>query len=545
MGCGAEAVYNYSLEKEINPDGSGDDDDDNNDDDDDIDYQWPVTTVGTTVIPTRASLSTSSRQTTKAVRVDAISITLNRSVTRLPPRFTPIPENRLSSLQHLLRLHLNTFNQRLSMLESNTLDMKESILNMEKQQSQLGSQLKQLITIHSVGEKNQKVGELEQIYTDMEVRLTRLEGRLEILIDGFTALAQEMNKMKRTSHTLRSPHKRRVLPSLATVVAVPPHSTPQPSVKPTEKSLTRRATVPKSIPTPSIITIKPTSALYRGKLKTAVTTKPANRTTKLQSVTGSSRSQVSPRSPIRLKTTLSKPGTVSKSTVMPVTKRPGGRRSAVTAKHLPQPRQTKTKEVKNERTITKFQLEPPSHKPKPALTPQLHKQSRQAGKEDSAQPGKHNKSFRADAPVQKNVQEGVKSPGGHSKKPSRPHKGSSEQIEKTTELLSQKKKTFAKDTLTTTKPAIAKKPKTTAAKIKAATLKKKSNTTVKRTATTTKPKTTAVKTSKKTQHKKKTKSQSGVLDLLKLLKGDRKNHDGSLHVVLGKLAIPIKIIPDN
>lgn len=554
--CGAEAVFNFSWEKQILPFGSGDDDDD----DDDTDYT-PVTTVGATLIPTRALLSTASRdhttQSSKAVEVDTVAVAPNRSVSRLPPRFTPSLENRHSSFQHLLRIHLNTFNQRLSMLEGNTLDMKESLRTMENQQSTLSSQLKELITTQSAGEKSKKVSELEKSYTDMEARLSRLEGRLEILIDGFTALAQEMNKMKRVRHVSRSPEERRVGPSLATVLAVPMYSTP-PSVLriiPTDAPLTSRATVPKSIPTPSLPVYKPTSAPQRTtKFKSAATTKPAvKNTTKLKSVTRPSRSQVSTRSAIKLKTTLGKPRTVSKSTsqaaVKAQTKRPEGRRSAAKAKHVPQPKQTKPKKVKEETTITKFQLEPPSHNSKPSRTSQLHKQPNQANKKKPAsriESNGRNKSFRSDAPVPKKL----------SKAP----KGNSGRKEEKTEHNSHKTKKSAKKTVTTTKPtktSTTKRPKTTVkrttpAKIKAATSKKRSTTTVKRTSIPTKTKVTTVKkTTKKKQHKKKTESNSRALDLLRLLKGDytsgrqKNNQDGSLHVVLGRLAIPIKIIPDD
>ncbi len=536
VGCGAEAVFNFSWEKEIVVYGSGDDGGD----------QWP-TTVGTVVIPTRSLLSTAvqhrTTRSTTAAGVGIVSVTPNRSASRLPPRYTPSPESRHSSFQHLLRIHLNTFNKRMSMLEKNTLDMKESIHSMEDQQGHLSSQLKELIAMQTAGEKNKKVSELEKSYTDMEARLSRLEGRLEILIDGFTALAQEMNKMKRARHTSRSPQEKRALPSLATVLALPLYSTPQPPgrITPTETPFTSRATVPKSIPTPGLPANKATSAPRRErKLKSAATTTSVKNTTQLQSVTRSSKIKISTRSSVKSKTTLSKPRSTSKqATVKPETKRSEGRGSAVTAKRVSQPSKTKPKEVKKEATITKFQLEPPSHKPKPAKPDQ-------ANKKGSALPIKNNgrnTAFRSDAPVPKKAQEDGKSSEGDSKKPSKPHKGNSNRNEKKKErnsykLVSRKTKNSAKNTVTTTKPT-----KTTAAK-------KKSNTTVKRKSTSHKTKaTTAKKVTKKPQ--KKNKTHSGILDLLQLLNGDRKsakpkkNQEGSLHVVLGRLAIPIKIIPDD
>lgn len=240
----------------------------------------------------------------------------------------------------------------------------------------------------------------------------------------------------------------------------------------------------------------------------------------------------------------------------------------MTAKHITRPRQTKPKEDKEEATVTKFQLEPPSHKSKPARTRQLHKQSDQANEKNSAPPitnNGRNKAFRSDVPVPKKAQEGEKSSNANSKKPSKPHKSNSDKNEeknhlKSRKLSTNKTKNSTKDIVTTTKPAkttTAKKQKTTVkrttpAKIKAATAKKKSKTTVRKTSTSHKTKATTVKkTTKKVQHKKKTNPQSGVLDLLRLLNGDyksarqKKSQEGSLHVVLGKLAIPIKIIPDD
>lgn len=561
MGCGPETIFNFNWDKELELNGSGDDDSEN---------PRPVTTI----IPTRALLSTASQhhrtQSTKIIRVGVVSVTPKKSVSRLPPRFTPSPESRQSSFQQLLRLHLNSFNRRLTMLESNTLDMKDSIHSMEKQQSLLSSQLKDVIGLQTASEKNKKVSELEKSYTEMEARLSRLEGRLEILIDGFTALAQEMNKMKRTRHISRSLQEKRVLPSLTTVIAVPLHSTPQPQVRviPTKMSLTSRATVPKSIPTPGLLSNKHKSAP-----KTDRKVQSVKNTTNLQSVNRSFKNQSSARSTVRLKTSQSKPNTNSESTpqtvVKPQTKRPEGRRAAVTPKHNSQPRQTKLKEVKEEATITKFQVDPPPHKSKPAKIPQLQKQSDRANKKDPALLNINNgrkKTVIADEPGTKKAPESVKTSEDDSKKLPKPHKGSSNPDKKKTEhkfahkLPSHKTKNSTKATVTATKTVKAttiKKPKTTVrrttlAQINATSPKKKSNITIKRTSSPTKSKAVArKKNTKKHQHKKKKYFESGVLDLLRLLNGDSKsakqnrNHEGSLHIVLGKLAIPIKIIPDD
>lgn len=523
VGCGS------SWDKEKIPYGSGDEHDY-------IDYTWPVTTIETTVMHNRTLLSTASHhlitQSTKSIGVGIISITPNRSFSRLPPRFTPSTDSRQFSFQNLLRIHLNTFNQRLSMLEGNTLDMKESIRRMEGLQRSLGSKLKELVATQSNRVKNKRVSELEKSYTDMEARLTRLEDRLEILIDGFTVLAQELNKMKRTRQTFFSPQEKKVLPSLATVITVPSHSTPQPPVRilPTQPSLLSKATVPKSIPTPGLLVDMPTTSPQRiRKVKPAATTKQDDHTTNIPSVTRSSKSQVSTSAARKLKTNLSKPRTVSKTkpktTVKPKTKRPEGRTSTVTDKHVTQPSQTRPKQVKEETTITKF-LEPSSHKSKAARTPQLHKQPDKANKKESTLPIKnngHDKTFSLNVPVTEKGGDGVKSLQGNSKKNNK-------------KIYEKKVPVKDKIATTTTKASAAKKSKTT--------IKRTTPAKTKAAASTSK------KISKKTQKKKETNPHSAVLDLLSLLKGDlspskKKNQDSSLHIVLGRLAIPIKIIPDD
>ncbi|MEQ2177750.1 hypothetical protein GOODEAATRI_006797 [Goodea atripinnis] len=221
VGCGAKPVFNFSWDKEIESYGSG-----NGNEDDEIDDP----AKGTTAFPARTLMLTvplsDSAILAETIKVDNVPVTSNRSAPRLPPRFTPSPEIRHSSFQHLLRIHLNAFNKRLSMLEGNTLDMKESIRSMEDQQSHLNTQLMELIAIHSLQDEDKKITELERSYADMDARLKRLEGRLEILIDGFTALAQELNKMKRSRHVSSWPQKKRFLPTLSTVIAVPLYSTP-------------------------------------------------------------------------------------------------------------------------------------------------------------------------------------------------------------------------------------------------------------------------------------------------------------------------------
>lgn len=523
--CGAEAVFNFSWEKEIEEYGSGVDEDEDEDGGGGGDgHEW-TTTVGTTVLFTRTLLST-NRTTRSTVEVAVGS--LNRTVTRLLPRFTPSLETRYSSFQQLLRLHMNTFNQRLSMLERNTLDIKESIQGMEDQQKHLSSQLDKLIALHSAGEKDSKVKELENSYSDMETRLSRLEGRLEILIDGFTALAQEMNRMKRARHSSRSAQERLALPSITTVLPLLLSQTPRPPV--TQRPLTRVATVQKGIPTP---------ALRRNRPSSAAITRSTGTSTQLRPISKSSRSQDPTRFGIRSKSTLRAPRTHGASAKPSATSQ--GARAAT--------------EVRKGAGVTRFQLEPPSHKP-------------QAAKPDRTSGNRRKKTFRSDAPALKNTSENVSE--GEFKKSVEQRHNSGRKIFTTTQPV-----TVAPATAPTAgsrnsappkarTPAAATRP-TTAGKHRSTSSKSRKASTAKRSKSTP-PKTrarTVMRNSASTARRKPAPSRSeanrraakrpqrpSVLDLLQLLKGDhkpakqKKTHDSSLHVVLGRLAIPIKIIPD-
>lgn len=557
-GCGAEAVFNFSWEKEIDPYSSGDDDDDDygdgEGDDDGDDGHIFTTPAGTTITPTRTLLSSTTaanlRTTSSPLSTSNVLLAPNRTVTRLPPRFTPSLESRHSSFQHLLRLHMNTFNQRLSMLEKNTLDMKESIQRMEEQQMLLSSQLAQLISVRAAEEKGEKLGELEKGYVDMEARLDRLEGRLEILIDGFTALAQEMNKMKRSRHASRSPHERRELPSLATVRPLPSYPSPHPPVPSTQKPFSSRAPVPESIPTLGLTTNKVTSTssprLGR-KRKPAAT----NTSTPPLSVTKPSKNPASTRSGITLKTTRSRAQSTAQltpqATVKPETNRAESRRS--------KPRNTKPKGAQKEAAVTTFQLEPPSHNSKPAKPDQTRRKNSPVPPKGNGR----NKAFRSDAPDPKKTQEAVKVSEGNTKALAEPREGNSDQrkTDRGSQGAPRKTNSSTRRAITTAKPAKAtaaatQKSSTTAGskstlpKAKATAAKKKSSTSTKRKSVTPKTKkNTGRKVTKKNQQK-----TSNVMDLLQLLNGNHKsakqtkNGESSLHVVLGRLAIPIKIIPD-
>lgn len=494
-------MFNFSWEKEIEEFGSGDDAGDGGGGG----RTW-TTTVGTTVLLTRTLLSNRTTRSTTEVMAGRP----NRTVTRLLPRFTPSLETRYSSFQQLLRLHMNNFNQRLSMLERNTLDVKESIQRMEDQQKHLSSQLVELVALQSAGEKSKKVKELESSYSDMESRLSRLEGRLEILIDGFTALAQEMNRIKRTRHSSRSPQERRVVPSITTVLPLLLSQTPRPPV--TERPFTRVVTVLRSIPTPALRTIQPSSAAI---------TKATRTSTQLQP----SRSQHPTRSATKA-TSSPRDRRTHPVTAKPRATRPGGRRST----------------PRKESGVTKFQLEPPNHKP-------------EAAKPGRASGNRRKKAFRSDAPA-------VKDPSGNA--PGGDLKTSEERQQNP-----ERKKTFATTkpgtktptagsrnstppkpkTAATTSPTTARKHKPTSSKTRKTTAAKTSKTTAPKTQGRAVMKNSATTARRKSARRPQA-QRSPVLDLLQLLKGDRKpakqnkSRDSSLHVVLGRLAIPIKIIPD-
>lgn len=555
-GCGAEAVFNFSWETDVDPYGSGDDDDDDDYGDDDDDNGHIFTTPkATTMTTTRTFLSSTTtaanlHTSTSSLLVVArnVSLSPNRTPTRLPPRFTPSLESRHSSFQHLLRLHMNTFNQRLSMLEKNTLDMKESIQRMEEQQKLLSSQLAQLISVRTAEkEKGEKVGELERSYADMETRLHRLEGRLEILIDGFTALAQEMNKMKRARHASRSPPERRELPSLATVRPLPLYPTPGPPLPSASIPFTSKAPVPESIPTPSLAANKVTST---SSPRLGRKRKPATTSTSVQSSTAPPPSSTkqstyppSTRSGATFKRTQGRTQSTGTSTPRATVK------PEATTKRVLKQSSTKAKGAQKETANTAFQLEPPSHNSKLAKPGQ----TRRTNSTGPSKGNGRNKAFRSDAPDVKDTEEAVKTS-------EELHQGNSDQRKTgrgAARGAPRKTNSSARGAITTAQPAkatvaAARKSSTTAgskstsSKAEATAARSKSKSSAKRKSVTTKTKqNTRRKVTKKNQQK-----TSNVMDLLQLLKGEHKsakqsrNGESSLHVVLGRLAIPIKIIPD-
>lgn len=207
-------------------------------------------------------------RTTRSLRSTTIR-SLSPRWTRGPLRYTPSPEVRQQSFQLLLRMHTNNFNQRLSMLESNTLDMKDSLENIRKQHSHFSSQLKTLTSVLSPNDQKDRINELANKYTDIKTRLSKLEHKLEILIDGFTALVQELDKVKRARHVARPPQDRKEIAVVATTLI--PALTTALITRMSTSGFQRRSVIPKTLPTPRAIST--TSFVYGRSQKDESSTK--------------------------------------------------------------------------------------------------------------------------------------------------------------------------------------------------------------------------------------------------------------------------------
>lgn len=87
--------------------------------------------------------------------------------------------------------------------------------------------------------------------THIKTRLCKLEHKLEILIDGFTALAQELDKVKRARHVARPPQDRKK----TTVVVTTPilALTTAGTTRMSTSRFQRRTVIPKTMPTPLAI----------------------------------------------------------------------------------------------------------------------------------------------------------------------------------------------------------------------------------------------------------------------------------------------------
>ncbi|KAK1803404.1 hypothetical protein P4O66_020832 [Electrophorus voltai] len=143
-------------------------------------------------VPTRSLLAVASsipliQQSTPP----AHAVIVNASVgTRRPVPHTHSPETPQRGSQVLLGVHLNHFNQRLSVLEGSMMDLKEDLRELENRQSRFSLRLEEETGMGSPTERRDRIKELAKTYMDME-------SRLESLIDGFTALAQKLYKIKR------------------------------------------------------------------------------------------------------------------------------------------------------------------------------------------------------------------------------------------------------------------------------------------------------------------------------------------------------------
>lgn len=199
-------------------------------------------------------IATTHSRTTRSLSTTAQGMSHHRS-----------PEAQQRSFHLLLRTNLNRFNQRLSMLESNTLDMKKSLESMKQKDRTLISQMKTLVRVLSPPDRTDRVNELAKKYTNIETKLGKLEHKLEILIDGFTALAQEIDKVKRERRISR-PHKKA---SGIAPTTIPALTTPR--EKNTSTSRPQRRTVsPKTCPAPhTISTLNKDSQSIRNSSKQA------------------------------------------------------------------------------------------------------------------------------------------------------------------------------------------------------------------------------------------------------------------------------------
>lgn len=83
------------------------------------------------------------------------------------------------------------------MLEDNGLDLKDGFKHLQKRQDDLSLQLKNLSRMLSAPPKDRLISQLQGKYTEVSSKLTALQVRLEILIDGFAALAEEVSVIRK------------------------------------------------------------------------------------------------------------------------------------------------------------------------------------------------------------------------------------------------------------------------------------------------------------------------------------------------------------
>ncbi|KAJ8390133.1 hypothetical protein AAFF_G00110070 [Aldrovandia affinis] len=162
-------------------------------------HKGKIATIGPVdTDPLKAPSHNLQPATTKGqLPAQVVKFSLNRTTPLVPSPYTSSPEVGHRNFQTLLRLSMNSLNRRLIMLESNSWDMKETLQALSPQH-RLSPQLEKLTAMLSATRERDRIAELEKGFSNMEARLNQLEGKLEILIDGFTELAQEISKIKRS-----------------------------------------------------------------------------------------------------------------------------------------------------------------------------------------------------------------------------------------------------------------------------------------------------------------------------------------------------------
>eukprot|EP00062_Callorhinchus_milii_P012745 gi/632960275/ref/XP_007896099.1/ PREDICTED: basement membrane-specific heparan sulfate proteoglycan core protein [Callorhinchus milii] len=105
------------------------------------------------------------------------------------------------NFQQLMKNSLVRFNKRLTMLEGDRLDLKDNFKLLRDKQDNFSSQLKNLTQMLIASTDKKQISNLQWKYVDVNDKLAALQIRLEILIDGFALLAQEISDLKK----LRTP----------------------------------------------------------------------------------------------------------------------------------------------------------------------------------------------------------------------------------------------------------------------------------------------------------------------------------------------------
>ncbi|MGH0151147.1 UNVERIFIED_CONTAM: hypothetical protein FKN15_057920 [Acipenser sinensis] len=448
----------------------------------------PVTTPSTTKpIMKTTKLTTQSH---KRLTVTKVQITLSR-ITTVAPLGPLRTTTKAATILPPKKLH-NNYKPNITamtMLEDNGIEMKDNLKAVKIKQDYLSSQLKTLTEMLSSSKKQDKIAELQKSHADLDERLSKLESKFEILIDGFTVLAEEISDLKRARSSRRNDWSHISARPFISAVPVTTPSTTKPIMKTTKLTTQshKRLTV-----------------------------------TKVQ-ITLSRITTVAPLGPLRT--------TTKAATILPPKKLHNNYKPNITAK--PKSEQQIVPPTTKAKTVTKvpqkLSTTRPKSPPKPLVT----------------QRRIHNISKKTVNPTV------------------------------ATKPIT-KKRQVIKTTLVVTKPPVLKKPFTKASRQRSAwsretgedysTVRPLPSPPVKRKVKHGLPTTGTVKrtisknrlnsngnghTGKhpSTKKKKQPKQNSNAVDLLKLLQGlqspkKRQQKQPSLHILLGRLAIPVKIIPD-